>query len=209
MRETTPNFQNEKESLAEQVEWEESTNLYQQYVSELKLTPEDLSKKILDVGANFGHFAEKAKQEGYGGVYSIDIAHPASKYTIDTTGGLKVEKMAVADAFKLPFENESFDLVISFCAIPNVVEGLNPTDYGNEAKKVFQEMLRVVRVGGEIRLGRVVSEFQQGDHLRRGEQIRKTLQWFDKSSRFQTSVEVTGRINEDPAYLVRIKKLKA
>ena len=134
MREVTPNSGDRKESLAQQVEWAKSSDVYQQYVDELKLSPEDLGKKILDVGADFGHFAETAKQKGYSDIYSIDIEHPGDKYHLDANVGLGGGKMVVADAFELPFKDESFDLAISFCAMPNVVEGTNPIDYGKEVK---------------------------------------------------------------------------
>jgi len=208
MREAIPNSANKKASLAEQVEWAQSLELYEQYVSELRLSHEDLNKRILDVGADFGHFAETAKQKGYSDIYSIDIAHPADKYNMDSGIRLGAEKMAVADAFQLPFKNETFDLAVSFCAMPNLVKGSNPIDYQKEVKKVFQEMLRVTKVGGEIRLGRVVSEYQRDELLRRGEQIQKALQWFKaRRRRFETSTEATGDINGNPAYLIRIKKL--
>ncbi|MEK7068889.1 MAG: class I SAM-dependent methyltransferase [Patescibacteria group bacterium] len=198
-----------KKSLASSVEWAESSNLYKQYVDELKLSPEDLRKRILDVGADFGHFAEVAKRNGYNDVCSIDIKHPADIYDIDTTIDLAGGKMAVADAFQLPFKDEAFDLTISFCAIPNVVKGQNPSDYQKEIKKIFQEMLRVTRVGGEIRLGRVISEHQEDVlKLQRGQQVKEALEWFAKRSRqFETSVEVTDTFNRSPGYLVKIKKL--
>ena len=209
MQEAMSNSQNEKESLAASVEEAESLDLYKQYVTELKLSSEDMAKKILDVGADFGHFAEVAKKKGYNDVWSIDIEHPADRYDIDTDAGLGAGKITVADAFQLPFKDKTFDLAVSFCAMPNVVKGLNPIDYSKEVKKVFQEMLRVVKIGGEARFGRVVSEFRRDDPLQRGVEIRKVLRWFDKSRNFQTSVEITGNtlIDERPSHLVRIKKL--
>jgi len=208
MGEAFKKSEKDKVSLAERVKFKESIKTYDLYVNELKLSHEDLSKRILDVGADFGLFAVIAKQKGYNDIYSIDIGHPADDYNIDTEITFGAGKMAVADAFKLPFKDGSFDLAISFCAMPNVVEGENPIDYGKEVKKVFKEMLRVVKVGGEIRLGRVVSEYQRGDLQKMGEQVRNVLRWFDKKPRrFQTSIEVTGKINRDPSYLVRIKKL--
>ena len=171
----------EKTSLAQEVKWNEEMNAYQQHLDELKLTPEDLKKKILDVGADFGYFAEVAKRNGYDNIYSIDIEYPADMYHLDADIGLGAEKLAVADAFQLPFKDKTFDMAISFCAMPNIAGGENPIDYRNRVKKVCQEMLRVVKVNGEIRMARVVSWEDPTDKRERATQIKKVLEWFNKS----------------------------
>lgn len=194
-------------SLAQQIKWEEEINAYKQHLDELKLTPEDLKKKVLDVGADFGHFAEIAKQKGYKDIYSIDIEHPADRYLLDTDVGLGAGKLAVADAFQLPFKDRTFDMAISFCAMPNVAGGENPIDYRNHVKKICQEMLRVVKVNGEIRMARVVSWEDPTDKRERATQIKKVLEWFNKSRHFEVTTDPTGEINGYPSYLIRIKKL--
>ncbi|GEM_PF-5405469 len=197
----------EKTSLAQEVKWNEGMNAYQQHLDELKLTQEDLKKKILDVGADFGHFAEIAKQKGYKDIYSIDIEHPADMYLLDTDVGLGAGKLIVADAFQLPFKDKTFDIAISFCAMPNIAGGENPVDYRNRVKKVCQEMLRVVKEGGEIRMARVVFRDDPTDKRERATQIKKALEWFNKSRHFEVVTDATGEINGHPSYLIRIKKL--
>lgn len=96
-------------------------------------------KKVLDIGANTGAFADVAKQHGVE-VVSFDIhRRDWNKFHRNVD-----EKTAFVqgDARALPFANESFDVTISHAG---------PFGSGNE--EVFREAYRVLKQGGELRVG--------------------------------------------------------
>ncbi len=122
---------------------------FKEYVTNLRLSPEDFDKKILDVGSGIGSFAKASKERGLANdIYSIDF-----HFVPYETG-----KGAVADVTRLPFPDKTFDLIISNCAIPNVLS--SQFDHNKEAveKRIvdaFDECVRVAKDGGEVRLSPV------------------------------------------------------
>ena len=54
----------EKMSLKNALKEDRDDKIFEQYTDRLKLTTEDLEKKILDVGSNLGEFANEAKRRG-------------------------------------------------------------------------------------------------------------------------------------------------
>lgn len=119
------------------------------YMEDLRLTPEDFNKRILDVGAGTAQFAKWAKEHGIGNeIYSLESAKECL---------VEKDKSVVARAETMPFKNESFDLVISNGAIPNVYIGERSAEEMKEnVKHSLFEMMRITRRGGEIRIGRVL-----------------------------------------------------
>ncbi|MEK7172709.1 MAG: methyltransferase domain-containing protein, partial [Patescibacteria group bacterium] len=83
-------------------------------MEDLKLSPEDFDKKILDVGSGSGQFAKWAKEHNVSSqIFSLEPKQE-SKEKIKSVKG-------VAEA--IPFQNEVFDLVVSNASIPNVLFG--------------------------------------------------------------------------------------
>jgi len=165
--------ENEKESLKEHIKENEEFRLFDQYVNGLGLTDEDLHKKILDVGSDTGDFANEAKKRGFTEIYSVDLYHPDETYRLDTQAEFGAGKQVVADAGRLPFRNDEFDIVISLYAIPNVLlDTPNKTAYKNTVRNTLLEMLRV---GKEVRLGGVVAQEVQGARFSRPEQVDKVF----------------------------------
>jgi ubiquinone/menaquinone biosynthesis C-methylase UbiE len=123
--------------------------VFRSYMEDLRLTPEDFNKKILDVGAGSAQFAKWAKEHGVSDeIYSLD---PMEE------GLIGKEKSVVASAETIPFKSESFDLVVSDSAIPNIYLGEGSAEIVKEkVKSSLQEMVRVVKSGGEIRLAPVL-----------------------------------------------------
>jgi ubiquinone/menaquinone biosynthesis C-methylase UbiE len=119
---------------------------YKKYLEVLELTEEDLKdKEILDVGAGAAIFAKYAKEKRISD--SIFSLEPIDE--MQTDKGVK----AVIEA--VPFKDQAFDMVISSGAYPYIAS-IDEDD----AKKIEQrlrdglnEMLRVIKSGGEIRLG--------------------------------------------------------
>lgn len=123
--------------------------IFHSYVEKLRITPEDLKKNILDVGAGGAGFAKWAKEQGIADkIYSLE---PREEVLT------KRDKSIAALAENIPFRDESFDLVISVFAIPNIYLDEGSADEIKEkVKNSFNEMVRVLKPGGEIRLASVL-----------------------------------------------------
>lgn len=140
----------------------ESTDeeVFQSYMEDLRLTPEDFDKKIIDIGAGSTKFAKWAKEHGVSrNIYSLEP---------QVESILEKNKSVAALAEAIPFENESFDLVVSTAAIPNIYVGAGSTEI-IKAKVInsLSEMVRIAKPGGEVRLSRVLvwQEYQTGHVL--------------------------------------------
>ena len=122
-------------------------DLFESYVRDLHLTPEDLGKKILDVGSEFAQFAKYAKENGINDrIFSFDGRDVFEEREKSVQGGMEVG---------LPFKNESFDLIVSHAAFPYFHLYYPDAILGRELRNNLNELLRVVSVGGEIRFGPV------------------------------------------------------
>ena len=112
----------------------------ERYLSGLGTKWEDFAgKKVLDVGANIGAFADAAKQRGIE-VVSFDINrrdwNRFHRYAQEKTTFMQ------GDARTLPFADESFEVVVCHAG---------PLGSGDEG--VFKEGYRVLKHGGEVRGG--------------------------------------------------------
>ena len=126
---------------------EEKESTFRKYMENLKLAPEDLKKNILDVGSGEGDFAAWTKEHGVSkNIYSLE---PWSRY------GRSPEKMTRGEAEKLPFKDESFDMVISHGSMPILL--YEKEDPKKALHDTVSEMLRVVKQNGEIRLAPVAN----------------------------------------------------
>lgn len=142
-----PEMGNVSIDFDDEYEKEKDYENFNSYVKDLQLSPEDLSKKILDVGSGSTQFAKWAKDNKISSnIFSLDsVWFPEEK-----TKSIKAKVEAI------PFKEEQFELVISNCSIPNIFLG---GDYETIKEKVrisLLEMMRVTKPGGEIRLGRVL-----------------------------------------------------
>ncbi len=120
--------------------------VFQKYVEDLQLTPDDFKKRILDVGAGSAQFAKWAREHDVSSeIYSLE-SKALLKENIKSTWGL---------AEDMPFKNNIFDLVISRNAIPQVFSGeeYKKEELKKNIKSSFFEMLKVIKPGGEIRIG--------------------------------------------------------
>lgn len=121
--------------------------VFQNYMADLNLSPEDFDKKILDVGSGSSQFAKWAKDHRVSSqIFSLEPREKPQEKT----------KSAQGKAEAIPFQDEAFDLVISNASIPNVFLGESPETVKEKVKDSLFELMRVTKPGGEIRLGRVL-----------------------------------------------------
>lgn len=93
--------------------------------------------KVLDLGCGTGNIAKVLKEKNYS-IFGLDIAINMLK--ISKKKGLN--DIVNASFHKIPFKNESFDIVISLFDSLNNVRDLN------EMKDVFSEVYRVLKNDG-------------------------------------------------------------
>jgi ubiquinone/menaquinone biosynthesis C-methylase UbiE len=128
---------------------ETDEEVFQGYVEDLQLTPESFEKKILDIGAGSAQFAKWASEHEISkNIFSLE------PFRENIPEG---NKNIVGVAESLPFDDESFDLVVSKAAIPNIylAEG-SEEEILRKVTSSFHEMIRVLKPRGEIRLARVL-----------------------------------------------------
>ncbi len=128
--------------------------VFQTYIENLQLEPQDFNKKILDVGSGSGEFAKWAKEHGVSNnIFSVD------KHNADSNA----PKTARGEAEMLPFKDRSFELVISNYSMPVLLYFVETPQ--KAIKKTLSEMLRVLKSNGEIRLA-PVAEREKPESLR-------------------------------------------
>jgi ubiquinone/menaquinone biosynthesis C-methylase UbiE len=101
--------------------------------------------KLLEVGFASGEHISKIRNFPSQEYVGLDINYPATSKYIDSLPPQARSKLKLvkSDAADMPFENARFDRVVSTCLMHHV----------NEPLKVFQEIRRVTRDGGEIAIG--------------------------------------------------------
>lgn len=83
----------------------------------------NLSQKnaILDTGCNTGSLINKLHREGYANVFGVDISDEAINFGKKKHPSL-AEKLLSYEGKKLPFENDSFDVILMFDSIEHIPE---------------------------------------------------------------------------------------
>lgn len=108
----------------------------QHYLKDFPLTTEDLQKPLLDVGAGTGKFVRYLREVlGNDKVVGVEV-YPQK---IGATEGL-----VAADGFRLPFEDDTFEIVTVHNYLPMFVE--DPA----KMQSAILELLRVVKKEGRI-----------------------------------------------------------
>lgn len=184
------------------------------YLKELHLTVEDLKKKILDVGSNYGDFAIEARARGFNEIYSVDIEHPADSMELDAAERPGAGKMVVADVMQLPFGNDTFDLVISKASMPHILafdkaeeSVLDAESFRERVRKGIMEMVRVSKAeSGEVRLATMKREASLMPY-QRPKEIQKVLKELQDAGSVTVKVEGGALWSRDS--LIRIRKNRA
>lgn len=95
------------------------------------------NSKILDFGCGFCRLYENFKHKSVQ-YYGIDISSAMVEESIRNYPELK-DRLLVSEGEKLPFENETFDIIVCF--------GVFDACY---QEKALKEILRVLKVGGKV-----------------------------------------------------------
>lgn len=108
---------------------------------EMGITPNALrGKEVLDIGAGDANFARIAKAKGIH-VTSLE-KYPEYSYP----DGLPTDiPYIVGSAEQMPFDDQSFDVIISLAGPPSDVEHIA------DIERILQEAIRVLKPGGEFR----------------------------------------------------------
>lgn len=118
----------------------QETSFFDKYVLYLgsknaDMAPHDGEKlKVLDVGCGTGQVVERLNNDGYK-TWGVEVSEPNIKHAQART-----ERCQLYDGTRLPFENNSFDIVGSF----NVLEHVE------DPQLFIAELVRVTRPGGRI-----------------------------------------------------------
>lgn len=114
------------------------------YLVDLGLSWDELrGKTVLDLGAGLGEFARAAR------VHGIDVTSLELRPELWSSEGEPPTDIpyVIADAVKLPFDDESFDVVVSR-------QGPLGTEEDQQRfTQMMHEAIRVLRPGGELRFG--------------------------------------------------------
>lgn len=97
------------------------------------------NKKILDIGCGYGWFELNILKNNPKKITGIEISREDLKTAIANVKNKDVD-FKIGTAVKLPFKNNSFDLVVAWEVIEHI-------DKGSEAK-MFNEISRVLKKGG-------------------------------------------------------------
>jgi len=119
---------------------------YSEYLEWLNLDEADLQGKVLDLGAGLGRFAREAAEKGID-VVALDpqlYREEIRQCYLDAPYIPNLSAVA-AEAHDMPFEDSSFDTVISLFAVPLEVGRAN-------YEEVYREIFRVLRAGGKAYL---------------------------------------------------------
>ncbi len=136
----------------------------EQYYNNLGLSDKMLSRKesILDIGASMADFAAHCKASGVSDrvislepkLDSVSIERAAQRMVIGEELYRYIQSKTVAGVMEqLPFKNAAFDLIVVHAAMPGFKYSLNEVEKMEKGvDDVFDEIVRVLKPGGEARL---------------------------------------------------------
>jgi len=195
-------------------ERQEIEKTFQEYMVNLGLKIEDISGKVLDIGAGEAFFAKYIEEHNLSKqIVSLDES---------TEGNFIHKKGAVrGSAELLPFKDGEFDIVISHASVPRALYLELTRENGEELKSklfaVLKEMLRVVRPGGQVRFGpiaegksyKIFYDFKKIldevlDELNKSDDVTATTVQLGEVEYIN---EVTGNLKDNESYMI-ISKLE-
>lgn len=113
----------------------------------------DTRSNILEIGIGTGELANKFYQEGYE-IIGVDQSRAMLEVTKSKNKMLKVR---LGEFMKLPFENKTFDVIVSTYAFHHLKD--------KEKEIAIDEMMRVLKENGIIVIGDLMFESEQAKNL--------------------------------------------
>jgi ubiquinone/menaquinone biosynthesis C-methylase UbiE len=98
------------------------------------------NRMVLDVACGTGYGLSYIAEEGLGRAVGVDFSPEAISYARERFGGNGRISFICADGTRMPFADDSFDVVVSFETIEHIIK------YG----QFLSECRRVIREGGSI-----------------------------------------------------------
>jgi len=181
----------------------------QEQLDNLDLTIEDVTGKILDIGAGEAQFARELKDISDADIVSVD----------DYKKENVVDDIIIADVRELPFEDNSFDRVVSHASIPNVFIGMYSEEFSESSKeeiiksiqKSFREILRVLKSGSSAVMApiRIANNYNSEKALASSlEKVLDEIKTEGVSVSFDLIKEVENPSNKEKSKSYRLTLLK-
>lgn len=112
--------------------------------------------KILDYGCGYGRTLRELSAAGYENIYGADFSRAMLARARDEAPGARLLRN---DGRSLPFESESFDLVLLFAVLTCIPDG-------SDQRVLLAEVERVLRPGGVIYLSDLLVNYDQRNRER-------------------------------------------
>ncbi len=145
----------------------------------LKLTKKDLrGKRVLDIGSGFSRLGHKYSKKPFN-IVSLDLAFNLEAMR-EYSNKIGLKKAVTGNWAKLPFKRESFDLLIA---------SYSASIYEKKLFEVINEMMRVVRKGGETRIGKL----QISGNIQKRSDFLKSLEKKGWKPRFEGNTLVVSK----------------
>jgi ubiquinone/menaquinone biosynthesis C-methylase UbiE len=127
--------------------------------------------KILDVGCGAGRNFTKTTAE----IYALDFSPEMIKYARKKASELNLKKIKffIAESNKLPFEKDSFDLVLCLSVLHCITTK-------KERKQTLKEIYRVLKKNGKLS----ISVWNKNSTRFKNKKKRDFVSWRDKGKRY-------------------------
>lgn len=179
-------------------------SILKRYLDCMEMDEEYLRGKfILDIGAGSTGFGRECILDGIADVISVEPNPDYSEMSQVLMLSGESTPLIIGLSQRLPFMDEVFDLVVSSLAVPMLCES------EEEVRATLEEMCRVVKMGGEIRIADIVIHRREDLENWIGEKIFELFESGDyeiiRFSRSEEMPEFFGKYSEHRLCIIKKK----